>query len=56
MECVNQARYTAFGIDPVVAYYIARDAEIKSARIILSAKKNGLSNDVIRERVRTLYV
>jgi len=56
MDCVYEARYTALGIDPIVAYYIARDAEIKSARIILSAKKNGLSNDIIRERVRTLYV
>lgn len=56
MECVYQARYTAFGVDPLVAYYIARDAEIKTVRIVLSAKKNNLSKDVIRERVRTLYV
>lgn len=56
MECVNQAKFTALGVDPLVAYYIARDAEIKSVRILLSAKKNHLSNDIIRERVRTLYV
>ena len=56
MECVGQAKYTAFGIDPIVAYYVARDAEIKTVRIILSAKINNLPADVIRERVRTLYV
>ncbi len=56
MECVNEARYTAFGIDPIVAYYVARDAEIKTVRIILSAKINNLPADVIRERVRALYV
>ncbi|MBR5015302.1 MAG: V-type ATPase subunit [Clostridia bacterium] len=56
MECVNEARYTAFGIAPIVAYYVARDAEIKTVRIILSAKINNLPADVIRERVRSLYV
>lgn len=56
MECVSKARYTAFGIDPIIAYYVARDAEIKTVRIILSAKINNLPADVIRERVRSLYV
>lgn len=56
MECVSEARYTPFGVEPIVAYYVARDAEVKTARIILSAKKNNLSSDMIRERVRTLYV
>lgn len=56
LDCVSEARYTAFGIAPVVAYYLAREAEIKSARIILSAKKNNLPESVIRERVRALYV
>lgn len=56
MECVSEAKYTPFGVEPIVAYYVARDAEVKSARIILSAKKNNVSADMIRERVRTLYV
>ena len=56
MECVKEARYTAVGIDPIIAYYVARDAEIKTVRIILSAKINNLPADVIRERVRALYV
>lgn len=56
MECVDGARYTPFGLDPIVAYYIAKDAEIKTVRIILSAKINNLPAELIRERVRTLYV
>ena len=56
MECVSKAKYTAFGIDPIVAFYVAKDAEIKTVRIILSAKMNNLPADLIRERVRTLYV
>lgn len=56
MECVGKAKYTAFGIDPIIAYYVARDAEVKTVRIILSAKINGLPAELIRERVRALYV
>ncbi|MEG1437195.1 MAG: V-type ATPase subunit, partial [Oscillospiraceae bacterium] len=56
MNCIKPARYKAFGVDPIVAYYLAKDAEIKSVRIILSAKLNHLPADIIRERVRALYV
>ena len=56
LECVTSAKFTALGTDPIVAYYLARDAELKTVRIILSAKKNHLDGDLIRERVRTLYV
>lgn len=56
MKLVGQAKFTAFGVEPIVAYYIAKDAEIKSVRIILSAKLNNLSADIIKKRVRELYV
>ncbi len=56
LECVENAKFTALGTDPIVAHYLARDAELKTARIVLSAKKNHLDGDIIRERVRTLYV
>ena len=55
-ECVNVAKYTSFGIEPLVAYYIASTAEVNSVRIILSAKKNNQPKEVMRERVRKLYV
>ncbi|MCI8744511.1 MAG: V-type ATP synthase subunit C, partial [Lachnospiraceae bacterium] len=35
---------------------LARENEIKTVRIILSGKLNGLSDDSIRERVREMYV
>ena len=56
MECVGDGKFTPFGLDPIVAYYIAKDAEIKTVRIILSAKINNLPAELIRERVRALYV
>lgn len=41
---------------PVLAYYLAREAEISSARVILTGKANGFSEEAIRERVRQMYV
>lgn len=55
-EKVQNAKFTAFGPDPVIAYYIHKDAEIKNARIILSAKLNNLPVEDIRKRVREVYV
>ncbi len=56
LEIMKKAKMTAFGISPLAAYYVARETEIKALRIILSAKLSGVSNDVIRERMRKLYV
>ncbi len=47
---------TVFGISPLAAYYVANEIEIKCLRIILSAKLSEASSEVIRERMRELYV
>lgn len=56
MQQLEGAKYQSFGIEPLIAYYFARDAEIKNVRIILSCKHNQLPVEMIRERVRKLYV
>ena len=53
---VKKAKYASMGIAPLAAYYIAKETEIKSLRIILSAKISGASADTVRERMRELYV
>ncbi len=56
MENMKKAKYTAFGLGPLAAYIFARMTEIGCVRIILSAKFNGTSEEVVRERMRELYV
>ena len=56
ISIMKKAKMTAFGLSPVSAYYIAKETEIKCLRIILSAKLSEASNDIIRERMRELYV
>lgn len=53
---VKDAKYISFGIEPLVAYVVARQMEIKSARIILAGKKAGIDSQLLRERVRETYV
>lgn len=53
---VISAKYNAFGILPLMGYYLAKENEVKTVRIIMAAKESGLSQTVIRERVRRLYV
>lgn len=53
---ISSAKYKSFGIDPLVAYFFAKQAEIKSVRIIISCKQIELPAEAIRERVREIYV
>lgn len=56
IEHVKQAKYVPFGIEPLAGYLIAKDNEIKIARIILAGKLAGISPELIRERLRETYV
>ncbi len=56
IELVSSAKYTAFGFDPVCAFYYGKQNEIKSVSIILTALQSGLPADEIKERVRLNYV
>lgn len=53
---IRPQQYISFGIGPLAAYILARENEIKTVRIILSGKLNGLPDASIRERVREMYV
>lgn len=56
IETIQPQKYDSFSVGPLVAYILARENEIKTVRIILSGKLNGLPDDSIRERVREMYV
>ena len=56
ISLIRKAKFTAFGFDPVCAYYYGKLTEIKSVRIILTALKAGADKNTVRERVRALYV
>lgn len=53
---LKNAKLVSFGPEPIVAYIIAKETEIKAVRIVLTGKKNKVLPDIIRERLRDLYV
>lgn len=55
-DVMKPQKWEPFGIGPIVAYIIARQNEFKAVRMIFSAKQNQLSDDVIKERLRGMYV
>ncbi len=55
LEIATESGYTAFGFSPVCAYYYKKTDEIKTVKLILSAKKSGISADLLRERVKVAY-
>ncbi|MBQ3137144.1 MAG: V-type ATPase subunit [Clostridia bacterium] len=56
IELIGKAKYTAFGFDPVCAFYYGKQNEIKCVSIILTALQSGLPAERIKERVRINYV
>lgn len=56
MEWVREALYVPFGIEPVVGYLQAKEAEVMNLRMILTGKIAGMDQALIRERLRGTYV
>ncbi len=55
-ESLQAQKYESFTIGPVIAYVIARQNEIKTVRLVLTGKANGLPDESIIERARRMYV
>ena len=49
-------KYNPFTVGPLAAYLLAKENEIKCARVVLSCKLNALPETIIRERLREMYV
>lgn len=53
---MQSQKWEPFTVGPVVAYILARLNEIKAVRMILSAKVDALPEEIIKERLRMMYV
>ena len=56
MEKIRPQKYVTSSVSPLAAWLLARENEIKTVRVILSGKRNGLADEAIRERLREMYV
>lgn len=56
MNMMKEAKIIPFGIEPLLAYIYAKETEIKVIRIVMVGKINNISAEVVRERLRDIYV
>lgn len=56
MSVISKQKTNPFTIAPIVAYYYAKETEINAVRLVLSGVINGLDENLIKERLRNLYV
>lgn len=53
---VKAAKLRPAGLEVLVAYFVAKQAELKNVRIAIAGKLNNIAADVLRERLRETYV
>jgi V/A-type H+/Na+-transporting ATPase subunit C len=53
---VKKAKYVTFGPEPLAAFILAKENEVKLIRIIMVGKINQLPAEEIKERLRDVYV
>lgn len=51
-QYLKDTKYIIMGVEPLISYILRKQTEIQNVRVILSAKLNGISPDIIRNRIR----
>jgi V/A-type H+-transporting ATPase subunit C len=55
LDFLQNAKRVSFGIEPVIAFYLARENELKVVRTILAGKRFDYSQEKLQRRMRELY-
>ena len=55
VSLLSAHKYESETIYPIIGYYLAKEREGKAVRLIITGKRNNLSDTVIRERLVKLY-
>ncbi|MDL2235817.1 V-type ATPase subunit [Christensenellaceae bacterium OttesenSCG-928-L17] len=55
IQLIKKDKYDVMTLQPILGYYLAREQEAKCVRLIVTAKRNGLPEQVIAERLREVY-
>jgi len=56
IELLRTSGRTSFGVEPLAAYVLLKEFEIRSVRAVLVGKLNGLPKDKIKERLPGAYL
>ncbi|MEX0649867.1 MAG: V-type ATPase subunit [Candidatus Andersenbacteria bacterium] len=56
MDLIRTQRATPTGYDPIIAYWMAKEIEVRTLRLLLSAKLGGLPQETLRTLIRPRYL
>lgn len=56
IQYLRAAKYITIGVEPILAYMVAKEGEIQNLRMVLESKTQGVDSQVILERLRETYV
>lgn len=56
LSLLKKQRYDMFSPAPIAGYYVGKQREIKNVRLILARLQNGVDKEIIKKRMRELYV
>ena len=56
IKYVQGAKYITAGIEPIAAFYVAKEIELKNLRMVLTGKLVGIAEETLKERLRETYV
>lgn len=56
MSYIKKSKFIALGIEPLIAYLVAKETEVRNVGIIMIGKINGIPGEIIKERLREAYV
>jgi V/A-type H+-transporting ATPase subunit C len=56
LNFVKKAKYISFGIEPLIGYLVAKEMEVKNLRTVIVGKFNGLFPEIIKEKLREVYI
>ncbi len=55
VSLLSEHKYESETIYPIVGYYLAKEREGRAVRLIVTGKRNGLGDSIVRERLVKLY-
>lgn len=53
---VQGAKFVTAGVEPIAAFYVAKEMELKNLRMVLTGKLVGIPEETLKERLREAYV
>ncbi len=56
MDYLKRAKYISLGPEPLFAYVLAKESEVRQIRILMVGKINNIGEQALKERLRDVYV